>query len=122
LHNSHHVQAGLQLTLDSVETNTPALSVQINGNYLLNYQDRINELRKVEMAYYSSEYDNVQTSMIFDNLSRSQAEARFSMYTTLFITFLLVVSTEFIFDFDVILSNMHSLFVKKLITMNKIQA
>lgn len=93
-HNIHLIQAGLQLTLDNVEANTPVLSIQINGNYLLNYQERIDELRKVEMAYYSSEYQNVQTSMIFDNLVKSQEEARFSMYTTLFITFLLVVSTD----------------------------
>lgn len=93
-HNIYLIQAGLQLTLDNVEANTPVLSIQINGNYLLNYQERIDELRKVEMAYYSSEYQNVQTSMIFDNLVKSQEEARFSMYTTLFITFLLVVSTD----------------------------
>lgn len=38
--------------------------------------------------------------MIFDNLVESQAEARFSMYTTLFITFLLVVSTSFVLFVD----------------------
>ena len=106
--NIHLIQAGLQLTLDNVEANTPVLSIQINGNYLLNYQERIDELRKVEMAYYSSEYQNVQTSMIFDNLVKSQEEARFSMYTTLFITFLLVVSTHKILK--IVFSN-NSLFI-----------
>jgi class 3 adenylate cyclase len=38
--------------------------------------------------------------MIFDNLTKSRGEARFSMYTTLFVTFLLVVGTYF-FSSDV---------------------
>ena len=82
------------MTLDNVKANTDVLSVLINNNYLVNNADRINQLRNVELAYYSVSYDSVSTMMIFDNLAVSQAEARFSMYTTLFITIILVVSFE----------------------------
>ena len=61
----------------------------------MNDEDRIDQLRRVELAYYSSSYDGVSTFMIFDNLLVSQAQARFSMYTTLFITFILVVRNNF---------------------------
>ena len=91
--SSTSTQAGLQLTLDNIVENTKVLSVQINDKSYISNPYRINELRPVEQAYYTTSSDGVRTTVIYDNLSVSQAEARFSMYTTLFVTFLLVVST-----------------------------
>jgi hypothetical protein len=87
-----HVQVGLRLTLDNIVANTKVLSVQINDVSYISDAYRISELRPVERALYRASSDGVHTTVIFDNLSVSQAEARFSMYTTLFVTFLLVVS------------------------------
>ena len=92
--NPTSTQAGLQLTLDNIMANTRVISVQINDRSYISEPDRINELRPVEQAYYTTSSDGVRTTVIYDNLSVSQAEARFSMYTTLFVTFLLVVSTN----------------------------
>ena len=86
-------QAGLELTLDNIVANTKVLSVQINERSYVSNPYRISELRSVEQAYYTTSSDGVRTTVIYDNLSENQAEARFSMYTTLFVTFLLVVST-----------------------------
>ena len=88
----NHAQVGLRLTLDNIVANTKVLSVQINDVSYISDAYRISELRPVERALYRASSNGVHTTVIFDNLSVSQAEARFSMYTTLFVTFLLVVS------------------------------
>ena len=87
-----HAQVGLRLTLDNIVANTKVLSVQINDVSYISDAYRISELRPVERALYRASSNGVHTTVIFDNLLVSQAEARFSMYTTLFVTFLLVVS------------------------------
>ena len=90
--NLINLQVGLRLTLDNIVANTKVLSVQINDVSYISDVYRISELRPVEKALYRASSNGVHTTVIFDNLSVSQAEARFSMYTTLFVTFLLVVS------------------------------
>jgi hypothetical protein len=91
---------GLALIVNNMIENTPLISIVINNVAILLDQDKLTSLRYVEKAYYSVSNRNITTEMIFDNLTKSQGEARFSMYTTLFVTFLLVVGTYF-FSSDV---------------------
>lgn len=82
----------MNITLDSLIRHTNVLMIQINNNVLLNSADVINQLRDVELSYYSVNNGGVQTTIIFNNLYASQTEAQFQMFTTLFITIILVVS------------------------------
>jgi hypothetical protein len=91
---------GLSLTLNHMIANTPLISIIINNVDILQDQEKLSSLRHLEKAYYKVSNRNVTTEMIFDNLIKSQGEAKFSMYTTLFVTFLLVVGTYF-FSSDV---------------------
>jgi hypothetical protein len=91
---------GLSLTLNHMIANTPLISIIINNVDILQDQEKLSSLRHLEKAFYRVSNRNVTTEMIFDNLIKSQGEARFSMYTTLFVTFLLVVGTYF-FSSDV---------------------
>jgi hypothetical protein len=104
--NSTHAQVGLRLTLDNIVANTKVLSVQINDVSYISDAYRISELRPVERALYRASSNGVHTTVIFDNLSVSQAEARFSMYTTLFVTFLLVVSRTSTWQIEVHLEHL----------------
>jgi hypothetical protein len=87
------MQLGRQVAIANVKSNTPVLTIKINEDYVLQDTSRLDELRTIEKSYYRSSDGDFSTWMIFDEKSRTEEQALYSIYTTVFVTFLLVVRT-----------------------------
>jgi len=86
-------QDALYMVLTTTENQTPVLGIQLNNWWYMQNVDRINALRDVELAAYVANGDGFQTLMIFDQKAASIESSLYSIYTTLFVIVLLVVSS-----------------------------
>lgn len=83
-------QDALLLALNNTITNTPVVGIQLHRRWYYRKAALIDSLRSTEMVRLSLD----DTFMIFDQKSSSVNASLNSIYTTLFIIFLLVVSNN----------------------------
>lgn len=98
--NQQLYEQGLQMVLDTTIAQTSVIGIKLNNHWFMRDIDRIDSLRNVELSIYLATDPGFQTYMIFDQQRSSINSSLFSIYTTLFIIFLLVGGT-FFFSNDV---------------------
>jgi hypothetical protein len=81
------------MILDTTIRELPVIGVKLNG-YWYHKTEKINELRDEEMVSFESISTDglVSTLVIFDQYNLSVQSALYSIYTTIFIVGLLIVS------------------------------
>lgn len=85
-------QTGLDLALQTVMTELPAISIDLNGQIFYEDSSRYDELRASEKTIYELSDNGFTTRIAYDQKDVSVQNALFSIYTTSFIIVLLVVS------------------------------
>ena len=88
------IQTSFDVAVNTAIQNTPIIFIQFNDDapYYFN-EARLSELRRnVETVTYIATDNGFLTSVIFDQYSSSQTASSYSIYTTLFIIVLLLVS------------------------------
>ena len=81
------------MALNNTIATTPVIGIKLNDEWYIRDKSLIESLRSSERAIYAVDDPGFHTLMIFDQKKISVETSLNSIYTTLFIIFLLVVRT-----------------------------